>query len=231
MRSGLQCGPANEEVRYLTLQELASVKGISAPAMLIVGEVARSIYRKQGDSLSQSLERSERSLQSGPIPALPIPGLIQFVSRQNVVAIGLPRSARDKKLPSGNRRHQRYLVAFFEFVVFSEEANVFIVDINIQEAANIALFVAQVRLEFREAAAERVQKSSQVGAFTFAVVRALQCAAGRRWEWKLSRSLGSSFAGGTRAGELGFKKLFERSQLGRNRLNWYRTYLQERPWS
>jgi uroporphyrin-III C-methyltransferase len=33
-------GRQNEEVRYLTIQELASAKGISAPAMLIVGEVA-----------------------------------------------------------------------------------------------------------------------------------------------------------------------------------------------
>jgi uroporphyrin-III C-methyltransferase len=36
-------GRANEEVRYLTLEELASVKGIPAPALLIVGEVARRI--------------------------------------------------------------------------------------------------------------------------------------------------------------------------------------------
>jgi uroporphyrin-III C-methyltransferase len=34
-------GRKNEEVRYLTLHELASAKGIPAPAMLIVGEVAR----------------------------------------------------------------------------------------------------------------------------------------------------------------------------------------------
>jgi uroporphyrin-III C-methyltransferase len=33
-------GRTNEQVRYLTLQELALVKGIPAPAMLIVGEVA-----------------------------------------------------------------------------------------------------------------------------------------------------------------------------------------------
>jgi uroporphyrin-III C-methyltransferase len=33
-------GRANEEVRYLTLHELASAKGIPAPTMLIVGEVA-----------------------------------------------------------------------------------------------------------------------------------------------------------------------------------------------
>ncbi|HZD07729.1 MAG TPA: uroporphyrinogen-III C-methyltransferase [Candidatus Limnocylindrales bacterium] len=47
-------GRANEEVRYLTLQELASVKGISAPAMLIVGEVAREhLPGKQGDFLSK----------------------------------------------------------------------------------------------------------------------------------------------------------------------------------
>jgi uroporphyrin-III C-methyltransferase len=43
-------GGKNEEVRYLTLHELASAKGISAPAMLIVGEVvAQYLPRKQGD--------------------------------------------------------------------------------------------------------------------------------------------------------------------------------------
>src|SRR6476646_4314378 len=41
-------------------------------------------------------------------------------------------------------------------------------------------------------------------------------------EWKLSRSLGSSFAGRTCPGELGFKKLFERSQPGRNRLDGFK---------
>jgi uroporphyrin-III C-methyltransferase len=34
-------GRKNEEICYLTLQDLASTKGISAPAVLIVGEVAR----------------------------------------------------------------------------------------------------------------------------------------------------------------------------------------------
>lgn len=44
-------GRENEEVRYLTLHELASAKGISAPAMLIVGEVvAQYLPRKQGDA-------------------------------------------------------------------------------------------------------------------------------------------------------------------------------------
>jgi siroheme synthase len=33
-------GRKNEEVRYLTIQELASANGIPAPAVLIVGEVA-----------------------------------------------------------------------------------------------------------------------------------------------------------------------------------------------
>jgi siroheme synthase len=47
-------GRANEEVRYLTLQELASAKGISAPAMLIVGEVAaQHSPQNQGDLLSK----------------------------------------------------------------------------------------------------------------------------------------------------------------------------------
>lgn len=47
-------GRQNEEVRYLTLQELASAKGIPAPAMLIVGEVAAEhLPRRKEDSLSQ----------------------------------------------------------------------------------------------------------------------------------------------------------------------------------
>ncbi|HEY4677514.1 MAG TPA: uroporphyrinogen-III C-methyltransferase [Candidatus Angelobacter sp.] len=44
-------GRKNEEVRYLTLQGLASAKGISAPAMLIVGDVAREhLRRRHGDT-------------------------------------------------------------------------------------------------------------------------------------------------------------------------------------
>jgi uroporphyrin-III C-methyltransferase len=44
-------GRANEEVRYLTLGELASVKGIPPPAMLIVGEVAaQHLPRRQGEA-------------------------------------------------------------------------------------------------------------------------------------------------------------------------------------
>jgi len=44
-------GRKNEEVRYLTLQGLASAKGISAPAMLIVGDLAREhLRRRHGDT-------------------------------------------------------------------------------------------------------------------------------------------------------------------------------------
>jgi uroporphyrin-III C-methyltransferase len=44
-------GRTNEEVRFLTLHELASAKGIPAPAMLIVGEVAaQHLPRRLGDT-------------------------------------------------------------------------------------------------------------------------------------------------------------------------------------
>jgi uroporphyrin-III C-methyltransferase len=44
-------GRMNEEVRFLTLHELASAKGIPAPAMLIVGEVAaQHPPRRHGDT-------------------------------------------------------------------------------------------------------------------------------------------------------------------------------------
>lgn len=47
-------GRKNEEVRYLTLHELASARGIIAPAMLIVGEVAaQHLSQKHGDLLSK----------------------------------------------------------------------------------------------------------------------------------------------------------------------------------
>ncbi len=44
-------GRANEEMCYLTLRELGSARGISAPAMLIVGEVAaRHLPRRRGNT-------------------------------------------------------------------------------------------------------------------------------------------------------------------------------------
>src|ERR1700739_2617486 len=75
-------------------------------------------------------------------------------------------------LSAGNGRYQCYLISFFELVVFAQEADVLVIDINIQEATNVALFIAQVRLEVREAAAERIQQSSQVSTFTITVISA-----------------------------------------------------------
>jgi siroheme synthase len=47
-------GRLNQEVRYLTLHELKTASGISAPAVLIVGEVAREhLPRRKEDSLSE----------------------------------------------------------------------------------------------------------------------------------------------------------------------------------
>jgi uroporphyrin-III C-methyltransferase len=43
-------GREDEEVRYLALGEMASVTGIPAPAMLIVGEVARVYAARHGDA-------------------------------------------------------------------------------------------------------------------------------------------------------------------------------------
>jgi uroporphyrin-III C-methyltransferase len=43
-------GRADEEVRYLSLGDLVTLKGIPAPAMLIVGEVARERSPRHGDT-------------------------------------------------------------------------------------------------------------------------------------------------------------------------------------
>jgi uroporphyrin-III C-methyltransferase len=47
-------GRPNEAVRYLTLHELASAKGISAPAMLIVGEVAREHTPRRQEEIGET---------------------------------------------------------------------------------------------------------------------------------------------------------------------------------
>ena len=52
----------NEEVRYLTLHELNSAKGIAAPAILIVGEVARQDFKDASNELEGVMHPMERSL-------------------------------------------------------------------------------------------------------------------------------------------------------------------------
>ncbi len=58
-------GRANEETRFLTLAELALAKGIPAPALLIVGEVARlSSPWRRGDAeenLPEVLTEADRT--------------------------------------------------------------------------------------------------------------------------------------------------------------------------
>jgi uroporphyrin-III C-methyltransferase len=63
-------GRADEEVRYLTLGELASVKGISAPALLIVGDVARRIQPGTDPDLPNLLNRTSH-LIDGNDPGIP----------------------------------------------------------------------------------------------------------------------------------------------------------------
>ncbi|HEY2361721.1 MAG TPA: uroporphyrinogen-III C-methyltransferase [Candidatus Angelobacter sp.] len=65
-------GRKNEEVRYLTLQELASAKGISAPAMLIVGEVAAEHSpQRHGDFLSKISREARDPYQHDRSPIHP----------------------------------------------------------------------------------------------------------------------------------------------------------------
>ncbi|HEY2914036.1 MAG TPA: uroporphyrinogen-III C-methyltransferase [Candidatus Angelobacter sp.] len=65
-------GRKNEEVRHLTLQELASAKGISAPAMLIVGEVA-AVHppQRHGDLLSKISRETRDPYQHDRSPIHP----------------------------------------------------------------------------------------------------------------------------------------------------------------
>jgi len=68
-------GRANEEVRYLCLGELISVKGIPAPAVLIVGEVAAEHQpRRHGDLLSRVSSEARDPYQHDKFPIHPALG-------------------------------------------------------------------------------------------------------------------------------------------------------------
>ena len=68
-------GRANEEVRYLTLGELASAKGIPAPAMLIVGEVAAEhLPRRHGDLFSKISSEARDPYHHDRFPIHPVLG-------------------------------------------------------------------------------------------------------------------------------------------------------------
>jgi uroporphyrin-III C-methyltransferase len=63
-------GRANQEVRYLTLGELASAKGIPAPALLIVGEVARRhLPRRNEDALCEISSKARDHYRRDEVPA------------------------------------------------------------------------------------------------------------------------------------------------------------------
>jgi uroporphyrin-III C-methyltransferase len=67
-------GRTNEEVRYLTLGELASAKRISAPAMLIVGEVAREHTPQRREDLLSEISREARNPHHDGFPIHPALG-------------------------------------------------------------------------------------------------------------------------------------------------------------
>ena len=73
--------------------------------------------------------------------------------------------AREELLgASGNRRHQENFIAFLKRIGRSaEEANVFFVDIDIEKTADLALIIAQVRLEFGELLVEHREEFPEIG--------------------------------------------------------------------
>src|SRR5579864_5734756 len=65
---------------------------------------------------------------------------------------------------SGDRRHQQNFIAFLKRVGRpAQKADVFFVHIDVQEAANLALVITQVRLEFGKLLVEYREQFAQVG--------------------------------------------------------------------
>jgi uroporphyrin-III C-methyltransferase len=67
-------GRANEEVRHLTLHELKSANGIPAPAVLIVGEVAREHTPQRREDLLSEISREARNPHHDGFPIHPALG-------------------------------------------------------------------------------------------------------------------------------------------------------------
>src|SRR5215469_9191503 len=64
---------------------------------------------------------------------------------------------------SSDRRHQQNLIAFLKRIRRStEEANIFLIDVDIQEAADLTLVVAQVRLKIRELLVEHGEEFAEI---------------------------------------------------------------------
>src|SRR5260370_7139368 len=78
---------------------------------------------------------------------------------ESVYSFGKKGKVRHRKLhPSGNRRNQEHAIAFFERAGFAaEETDVLIVEIDVEELANLAAVVAAVASDGREASREFVQ--------------------------------------------------------------------------
>src|SRR4029077_7519015 len=65
---------------------------------------------------------------------------------------------------AGDRRHQQNFVAFLKRVGWpAEKADVFFVHIDVQEAANLALVITQVRLEVGKLFVEHRKQFAEVG--------------------------------------------------------------------
>jgi len=70
--------------------------------------------------------------------------------------MGLLRSARD-------RRHQQYLIAILERIRgASQEADIFLVHINIQEPPRLPRFIAQMRLQIGELPVEFREQLTEI---------------------------------------------------------------------
>src|SRR5215510_1419530 len=73
---------------------------------------------------------------------------------------------------AGNRRYQRDLVAFLKGIIRAEEADVFVVHINVQEATHFAILVAQMRLELRETRFQSVEQFIEIADGTVQMIQA-----------------------------------------------------------
>src|ERR1700736_1568797 len=86
---------------------------------------------------------------------------IQSKSRSPRPAARIP--ALDLQSPARNRRHQQNLIALLKRItVSSEESNILLVDVHVQEAPNLPGFIPQMRLQIRELLIKRAKQFTQV---------------------------------------------------------------------
>src|SRR5881396_388680 len=104
--------------------------------------------------------------------------------RHKKVAVAEARAGGDRLAPTGNGRNKQNPVAFLEGAGFAaKKADVFFVEVDVEELADLALIIANVTREVRKARSELVESVGDCGRATVYFWGAVGEATERCWDF------------------------------------------------